>query len=105
MISFDDFKKIELKVARIVGAKEVEGSEKLVKLSIDLGQEERQILAGIRRHYQAHDLVGREIIVVANLEPRTLMGIESQGMLLAADDGGPVLLRPDREVAPGSEVR
>lgn len=105
MISFDDFKKVELKVARIVEAEAVEGSEKLVRILVDLGQEKRQILAGIKQHYRIADLVGREIVVVANLEPRLLMGLESQGMLLAADDGEPVLLRPDREVPPGSEVR
>lgn len=105
MISFDDFKKIELRVAKIVEAETVEGSEKLVKLLIDLGPERRQILAGIRQHYPTQDLIGREIVVVANLEPRSLMGMESRGMLLAADDGTPVLLRPDREVPPGSEVR
>lgn len=105
MISFDDFKKVELRVAKIVEAEAVEGSEKLVRILADLGQEKRQILAGIRQHYQARDLIGREIVVVANLEPRMLMGMESRGMLLAADDGTPVLVRPDREVAPGSEVR
>ncbi|MBI2647843.1 MAG: methionine--tRNA ligase subunit beta [Candidatus Wildermuthbacteria bacterium] len=105
MISLNDFKAIDLKVATIVEAECVEGSDKLVKLQIDLGQERRQILAGIGKHYGPEELVGRQIVIVANLEPRSLMGLESQGMLLAADDGGPVLLRPDRDVPPGSEVR
>lgn len=106
MITFDDFKKVELKVARIIEAEEVVGAEKLLKLQIDLGGEKRQIVAGIKKTYQAKDIIGREIIVVVNLEPRMVMGIESNGMLLAAsDDSGPVLLRPDKDVPPGSGIR
>ncbi len=106
MIAFDDFKKIELKVARITEAEEVVGAEKLLKLQIDLGGEKRQIVAGIKKSYQAKDLIGREIVVVVNLEPRMVMGIESNGMLLAAsDDTGPVLLRPDKDVPPGSGIK
>ena len=106
MITLDDFKKVELKIARITEAEEVAGAEKLLKLQIDLGGEKRQIVAGIRKSYQAKDLIGREIVVVANLEPRMVMGIESNGMLLAAsDDTGPVLLRPDKDVPPGSGIK
>ena len=106
MIAFDDFKKVELKIARITEAEEVAGAEKLLKLQIDLGGEKRQIVAGIKKSYQAKDLIGREIVVVVNLEPRMVMGIESNGMLLAAtDDSGPVLLRPDKDVPPGSGVK
>ena len=106
MITFDDFKKIELKIARIIEAEEVPGAEKLLKLQIDLGSEKRQIVAGIKKSYQAKDLIGREIAVVVNLEPRMVMGIESNGMLLAAsDDNGPVLLRPDKDVPPGSSIK
>ena len=106
MITFDDFKKVELKIARITEAEEVEGAEKLLKLQIDLGSEKRQIVAGIKKSYQAKDLIGREIVVVVNLEPRMVMGIESNGMLLAAsDDTGPVLLRPDKDVPPGSGIK
>lgn len=106
MVTFEDFKKIELKIARIVSAEEVAGAEKLLKLQIDMGTEKRQIVAGIKKSYNANDLVGTEIVVVANLEPRMVMGVESQGMLLAAaDDKGPVLLRPDKEVLPGSGIR
>jgi len=104
-ISFDDFKKVELRVAKILACEEVPGAEKLLKLLIDVGAEKRQIVAGIKKIYQPGELIGREIIVVTNLEPRTVMGVESQGMLLAADDNGPVLLRPDREVAPGSVIK
>ena len=106
MLTFDDFKKIELKIARIIEAEEVAGAEKLLKLQIDLGGEKRQIVAGIKKSYQPKDLIGREIAVVVNLEPRMVMGIESNGMLLAAsDDGGPVLLRPDKDVPPGSGIK
>jgi len=106
MITFDDFKKVELKIARITEAEEVAGAEKLLKLQIDLGGEKRQIVAGIKKSYLVKDLIGREIVVVANLEPRMVMGLESNGMLLAAsDDSGPVLLRPDKDVPPGSGVK
>jgi methionyl-tRNA synthetase len=106
MITFDDFKKVELKIAKIIEAEEVPGAEKLLKLQIDLGAEKRQIVAGIKKNYQAKDLVGKEIVVVVNLEPRIVMGIESNGMLLAAsDDTGPVLLRPDKDVLPGSGIK
>lgn len=106
MITFDDFKKVELKVAKIIEAEEVAGAEKLLKLQTDLGAEKRQIVAGIKKSYQAKDLIGREIVVVVNLEPRMVMGIESNGMLLcASDEAGPVLLRPDKDVLPGSSIR
>jgi methionyl-tRNA synthetase len=105
MVNFEQFKEIELKVAKILEAERVEGSDKLLKLKIDVGEENpRQLVAGIGKVYVPEEIIGREIIVVANLEPRMLMGLESQGMLLAASDGGPVLLRPDREVPPGSSI-
>ena len=106
MITYDDFKKVELKIAKIIGAEEVAGAEKLLKLQIDLGGEKRQIVAGIKKTYQANDLIGKEIVVVVNLEPRMVMGLESNGMLLAAsDENGPILLRPDKEVPPGSGIK
>ena len=105
MINFDEFKKVDLRVAKIISAEVVEGSEKLLKLQVDLGEEKRQIIAGIAKQYKPEELIGREIAVVANLEPRVLFGLESQGMLLAASDSeGPVLLRPDQEVPAGARV-
>ncbi len=106
MINFEEFQKVELKVAKIISAERVEGSEKLLKLQANLGEEKRQIIAGIGKSYEPESLVGKEIIIVANLEPRILMGLESQGMVLAASDsdGRPVLLNPDKEVAPGSRL-
>jgi len=107
MISYDDFKKVELRVAKIITAERVEGSEKLLKLQVSLGElGGRQVLAGIGKTYEPEKLVGKEIIIVANLEPRSLMGFESQGMLLAADgEDGPVLLTVDQEVKPGSGIK
>ncbi len=106
MIEFDDFKKIELRVGRIETAEAVLGSEKLVRLTVDIGSEKRQILAGIAKQYAPETLIGRQIVIVANLAPRMMMGLESQGMLLAAHDenGGAVLLAPDKEVPFGSAV-
>lgn len=105
MITIDDFKKIELKVAKVLSAERVAGSEKLLKLEVDLGDEKRQIVSGIAKSYNPEDLVGKEIVIVANLEPRSLMGLESQGMVLAAgSEAGPVLLVPEKEVAPGTKI-
>ena len=106
MINIDDFKKIELKGAKVISAERVEGSDKLLKLEVGLGEEKRQIIAGIGKVYNPEDLVGKEIVIVANLEPRSLMGLESQGMVLAANaESGPVLIMPDKEVVPGTELR
>lgn len=106
--TYDDFTKLELLAATVTAAERVEGSEKLLKLQLDLGVElgARQIVAGVGKAYAPESLVGTQIIVVANLEPRALMGHESNGMLLAVRDeaGVPVLLRPERPVPPGSKV-
>lgn len=105
MISFEEFKKIDLRIARITKAENVEDSEHLLKLEIDLGEEKKQILSGIKKYYQPEELINREIVVIANLEPKEIMGMESQGMLLAADiDGEPILLMPDKEVPPGTII-
>ncbi len=105
-IPFEQFKTVDLRAAKVLTAERVEGSEKLIKLEVDLGDEKRQIIAGIGKNHEPEKLVGSEIIVVANLEPRKLMGLESQGMLLACDaENGPVLLMPENEVPPGSGVK
>ncbi|OQX87137.1 methionine--tRNA ligase [candidate division KSB1 bacterium 4484_87] len=105
-ISFDDFKKVELRVATILEAKKVEKADKLLQLQIDLGEEKRQIVAGIAQHYSPEELVGKRIIVVANLEPAKIRGVESNGMLLAASDseGNLTLLTVDNEIANGSKI-
>jgi methionine--tRNA ligase beta chain len=107
MINYETFKQVELRVAKVITAERVEGSEKLLKLEVDLGSEKRQIIAGVGIKYQPENLIGKNIIVVANLEPRKLIGLESQGMLLAAsnENEGPILLTVMEDVAPGSEVR
>ncbi|HEV8631682.1 MAG TPA: methionine--tRNA ligase [Thermoanaerobaculia bacterium] len=105
-ITIDDFMGVELKVATVRAAEEVPKSSKLVKLTVDLGDEQRTVVAGIRKAYPPEQLVGRQVVIVANLQPATLMGVESQGMVLAASqEGEPVLLHPDREVPPGTRVR
>ena len=107
MINYDDFKKIDLRVAKILSAERVEGSGKLVKLQIDVGElGERQLVAGIGTVYTPEILIGKQIVIVANLEPRKLMGHESNGMLLAAsDEMGPVLLIPESEVNSGTSIK
>ena len=105
MISFEEFQKIELKIAKVLQAEKIEKSDKLLKLQIDLGGEKRQLVAGIAQQYAPESLIGREIVIVANLEPRVVFGVESSGMLLAANAQGPVLLAPDREVPPGTSIR
>lgn len=105
MITYEQFQNIELRVAKVLQAERIEGSDKLVKMRVSLGEEERTIVAGIGKKYDPADLIGKEIAVVANLEPRSLMGIESNGMVLAAGHDGPVLLCPDREVLPGAQIK
>jgi methionine--tRNA ligase beta chain len=105
MISIDEFRKVELKVATIKSAEPHPNADKLMLLQVDLGTEQRQICAGIRNHYTPEELVGRQIIVVANLETAKLRGLESQGMLLAAsDEGRVVILSPEKSVQPGAKV-
>jgi methionine--tRNA ligase beta chain len=105
-ISYDDFSRLDLRVATVLSAREHPNADKLLLLQIDVGDRQKQIIAGIRGHYQPEELVGRQIIVVDNLEEVVLRGEESHGMLLAATDGEEiVLLRPDRECAPGALIK
>lgn len=87
MASFEDFSKLELRVAKVMECEPVEGSDKLYKLTLRVGGEPRVIASGIAKHYAPDELLGKKIILVANLEPKTIRGIESRGMLLAAEDG------------------
>ena len=107
LISIDDFMKVKLRVGRVFEAEPLEGSDKLLKLQIVIGEEKRQIIAGIRKNYSPEDLIGRQVVVVYNLKPAKLRGAESQGMLLAATDaeGGAILLQPDKEAPEGTQVR
>ncbi len=106
MISFQDWQKAELKVAKIAAVEDLEGKDRLYKIQIDLGQEKRQIVAGLRQEYTKEELEGQSIIVVANLEPARIAGIESQAMLLAAKgkDGRYKLVTIDEAVEPGTLV-
>ena len=106
MITIEDFKKLEIRVGKILSAERVSGSEKLLKLEVGIGVEKRQVIAGIGKSYEPETLIGRQVVVLANLEPRSLMGLESNGMILAADSpAGPVLLMPEKEVLPGSVIK
>ena len=106
MITLEDFFQTELKVATVTAAEPIPSSHKLLKLSVDLGDETRVLVAGIAKQYPPEDLLGRQVVVVTNLQPAKLMGVESQGLVLAASvDGKPVLLRPDQTVPDGTSVR
>jgi len=105
MATLDDFKKLEFKIALIKEAKAHSNADRLYVLKIDLDGEERQVVAGIVKSYSAEELVGKRVVVVANLETATIRGEESQGMILAAStEEGPILLSPEREVPVGSLV-
>ena len=104
-ITFDDFLKLDLRVAKILEASEHPNADKLLALKVDLGSETRQIIAGIKAHYDYADLPGKNIIICANLEPRKMRGLESQGMLLAAsteDKSQVILLTTDKDIEPGA---
>ena len=106
-IQYDDFAKIELRVATILEARPAPKGDRLLVLQVEMGMERRQILAGIRQHYQPEQLIGKQIIVVANLAPRQMMGLTSQGMLLAATDPATnrvIVVSPSDPVSPGSKV-
>lgn len=104
MINFEDFKKFEIKIGKIVSAEKIKGSDKLLKLVVDFKSEKRQIVSGIAQFYTPENLIGKECPFAFNLETKILKGIESQGMILCADDNGPVLLHPDKEITPGSII-
>ena len=106
-ITLDDFKKIDLRIAKVISAENVPKSEKLLKLQIQIGGQERQVVAGIAQHFEPKDLIGKQLVVVANLQPAKLMGQESQGMILAASDaeGKLTLVSPLSEISSGSVVR
>jgi methionyl-tRNA synthetase len=104
--SFEEFSKLDLRVATIVEVEKVPNATKLLKLTISLGEETRTILAGIAEMYEPDELKGKQIVVIANLQPRRMRGIESQGMLLAADvNGQAIILQPETEVPAGTKVR
>ncbi|MBK8267807.1 MAG: methionine--tRNA ligase subunit beta [Planctomycetes bacterium] len=106
-ITFDDFAKIDLRVARVLEAGPHPDADKLLVLKVDVGDEQRQIVAGIKGYYQPEDLVGKSIVIVKNLKPRKMRGEESQGMLLAAsteDRSQVILVTPMADIPPGAKV-
>lgn len=105
-IVFDDFAKIDLKVGTIISAEKVEKADKLLKLEIDLGFEKRIILSGIAQHFSPEEITGKQVVVVANLAPRKMRGIESNGMILMADDNEGKLhfVKPENVIENGSGV-
>jgi len=106
-ISFDDFMKVELRVAKVLAAEKIPKSSRLLKLTVDVGTEQRTIVAGIAEAYEPETLVGRTIAIVFNLKPAKLMGVESNGMVLAAspEGGKPTLVSFEETPAPGTRIR
>ncbi|HDI32120.1 MAG TPA: methionine--tRNA ligase subunit beta [Thermofilum sp.] len=104
-IKIDEFKRLDIRVGKVIEARKIPTSRKLLLLKVDLGNEIRQVIAGIANEYSLEELKGKEVVLLANLEPKRIMGYESQGMILAAvADNKPVLIIPDREVPPGTRV-
>jgi methionyl-tRNA synthetase len=105
LIGFEEFGKVKLKIARVLKAEKVEKADKLLKLQIDLGSEKRQIVAGIAQHYSPEDMIGKNLVIVSNLQPATIRGVESNGMLLAAQSGKKlVLITTDDDIPPGADI-
>ncbi len=105
-ISFDDFLKLDIRIGKIIDVQEHPNADRLFILQVDLGETQTQIVAGIRGHYSKEELVGKKISVITNLEPRTIRGIDSKGMLLAAsDDFGLSLIVPEKDIHIGSRVK
>lgn len=106
-ITFDDFTRVKLRVGRVIEASEHPNADKLLVLKVDLGDEQRQICAGIKGYYTPEQLIGKNLILVANLAPRMMRGVESNGMLLAASSGDRskvIVLTTDSDIEPGSTV-
>jgi methionine--tRNA ligase beta chain len=105
MINFEDFEKVDLRIGKIITAEKVEESEKLVKMEVDFGEEKRQVVAGIGKVYQSEELIGKKAVFVVNLEPRVMMGLESQAMILAVkDENNMSVLIPEKEIILGSKI-
>lgn len=106
MITIEDFKKLELRIAEITAVAEHPNADRLYVITLDVGGRSKQVVAGIRNAYDKDSLVGRQVVLVDNLEPAVLRGVESQGMLLAASaESGPVIVTPEKKVAVGSVVK
>lgn len=105
MVSIEEFKKIELKVGEVEKVEEIPGSKNLYKLSVNFGEEKRQIVSGIKKYYKPEELKGKQFVFVTNLEPAKIMGEVSEGMILAATNkNNVVLIKPERAVENGSKI-
>jgi methionine--tRNA ligase beta chain len=107
IINYEQFSQMDLRVGKVISAEKVENADKLLKLMIDLGEETpRQLVAGVALQYTPEQLVGKDMVVLTNLEPKTIRGVESRGMILAATvDGAPVLLTTEKPVPAGSKIK
>jgi methionyl-tRNA synthetase len=105
-VPYEDFAKLELKIGKVIQVEDIPGSNKLLKLTVDFGDEKRIIVAGIKQQYKPEDLLNKKFVFVTNLQRKKIMGIESQGMILAAEDDGVIaLLQPIKDVKEGSKIR
>ena len=105
-VSYEEFSKLELKVGKVLEVQPHPNADRLYLLKVDLGGEIRQLVAGLKNHYAPEQLAGRQVAVVANLAPAVIRGVESQGMLLAADDGATVaFLSPEKPVREGAKIK
>ena len=105
-ISFSDWGKLDLRVGKILKVEDIEGADKLYKLEVDIGTETRTLAAGIKEFYSKEELEGKKCVIFVNLAPKTMRGVESKGMILAADeDGKPTLIVPEKDVEVGSKIR
>jgi methionyl-tRNA synthetase len=105
-VSYEDFAKLELKIGKVIQVEDISGSNKLLKLTVDFGNEKRIAVAGIKQQYKPEDLLNKKFVFVTNLQRKKIMGIESQCMILAAEDDGTIaLLQPIKDVKEGSKIR
>lgn len=106
-ISFNEFQELDLRVGKVLVAEEVAGSRNLIRMDVDFGTEKRQVVAGLKQYYSAQNLVGNKYMFILNLERKKFMGLESQAMIFAADDGkgNIILMKPEKDVEVGSRVR
>ena len=105
MITFEDFKKLDIRMATIVEAEKIAGADRLLKLVVDLGEEKRQLVAGIALQYEPKKIIGKQVPVLCNLQPAKIRGVESNGMVLCATTPEPLLLLPEKKVPNGSKVK
>jgi methionyl-tRNA synthetase len=106
IIQYDDFAKLDLRIAKVVAAEEIEDADKLLKLTLDVGElGERVVASGIKQWYSPEELIGKTVVYLANLAPRNLRGVESQGMIIAAGADEAILLIPEKDCNPGTVVR